>query len=320
MDMTTPDRNMLRELRVRVRKTHIASPMDDEIDEAFAYILENIEDFEAGAASPRRGYFITGHAGTGKTTGFRHALSKIPELQPRFDEYGELIQSVVSVKLPKKCLTRDIVVELLTAMKLPSEGRNEAELTRFLLDQIKERKIKIIHLDELQHTVRSGTNAAYEAAQDLLKQLLDREDWPLHLICSGMPRIEKLRDDAQVGRRTKVIPHHLMSFPDDDEWIARIIEGVAVDGCGLELDPALEKEEFRERLCHATTGAWGTMIEITQTASFRACSRGKGVLKVSHFGQEYEASSGCSREDNIFIASNFRDIEPRKSLEVMTEE
>jgi AAA domain len=319
MTADTPDKNLLRELRVRVRKTHIRSPMDDEIHDALSYIMENIEDFQSGAASPRRGFFITGPAGTGKTTGFRHALSKFPELQPKFDQYGELVQSAISVKLPKKCLTRDIVVEILKAMKLPTEGRNEGELTRFLLDQIRERKIKIIHLDELQHTIRSNTTAAFEAAQDLLKQLLDREDWPLHVVCSGMPRIEKLRDDAQVGRRTKVIPHHLMKFPDDEEWIAAIVRAVAVDGCGLELDPELNKDDFRERLCRATTGAWGTMIEFTQSASFRACARGRSVLKVSHFGQEYEASSGSSREENIFIASNFRDIEPRKSLQDMTE-
>jgi hypothetical protein len=320
--MTTiaANNNLLRDLRVRVRKTHIENPLDQDIDDALAYILENISDFEAGAASPRRGYFITGPAGTGKTTGFRHALSKVPELQPRVDEYGELIQPVISAKLPKKSLTRDIIVELLKAMKLPFEGKNEGELTRFFLDQIKKRQIKIIYLDELQHTVRSNTTAAFEAAQDLLKQLLDTEDWPLHVICSGMPRIERLRDDDQVGRRTKVIPFHRLNFSEDAEWIERVIRAVAVEGCGLDLASELKDGEFLERLCHATKGAWGTMIETTQEASFRARARGKAVLTVSHFGQQYEASSGCSRQDNIFVAPNFRDIEPRRSLEAMDEE
>lgn len=309
----------LRALRVKVRNTHILSPKDAEIDEAIEYILQNIDDFEAGAASPRRGFFVAGPAGTGKSTALKYAFSKIADFLPRVDKYGETVRPLVSVKLPKKCLTRDIIVAILDAMDLPHEG-NEREMTDYLLVQFKERKTKLLHLDELQHTVRSNSKAAFEAVQDLLKQLMDRDDWALHVICSGMPKIEKMREEDQIGRRSKVIPFHPMEFPDDAEWIGKLVESVAVEGCGLSLAPELKAAEFHERLCKATKGAWGTMIETIQSASFRARARGRKELTIRHFAQEYEATSGCALDDNIFTSPHFKDIDPSKSLASMTEE
>lgn len=96
------------------------------------------------------------------------------------------------------------MVAVLKAMNLPHEG-NETEMTDSMLLQFKERRVCCLYLDELQHTVRSNTKAAFETVQDLLKSMLDIKDWPLHVVLSGMPKIEKMRDDAQIRRRSNVI-------------------------------------------------------------------------------------------------------------------
>lgn len=305
--------------RVRVRNTHIPSLMDEAVKEALRRIVENIEDFEDGAASPRRGLFVAGAAGTGKSTALRHAFATMPELRSWTDEYGENVRTLISVKLPKRCQTKDIVVAVLKEMNLPHEG-SEHVLTDFLLEQIRERRVKILHLDELQHTVRSNTKIAFEAVQDFLKQLIDREDWPLHVICSGLPKIENMRKDEQIGRRSTVVPFYALQFPPDASIIAKLVRDVVEVGCELTLDEELTRPEFHHRLCRATGGAWGTMIETIQTASFLAISRGRKVLTIRHFARGYEATSGCSDHENIFLSPNFENIDPSQSLASLTED
>lgn len=317
--MKTMTKDELRALRVKVRSTYIDSPMDPIVYEAAAYFEENIGDFESGAASPRRAYFVTGPAGTGKSSAIKHALSKIHEFQPYYDKYGERVCPYVYVKLPKECKTLDLVVAILKAMGLPHEGR-EKDLTDELLSQLMKRQTKILHLDELQHTVRSNTRAAFEAAQDLIKQFVDRDDWPLHAFLSGMPRIENIRQDDQIGRRSKVISFHRMDFEADGKRLINLLDQIAVAACGLKLDEYLQTEEFLERLCHAYRGAWGTTIEAIQSAGFVALKKGKNVLTRNHFAQEYESDSGALREENIFISPRFREIEPKSSLASMMED
>lgn len=306
----------LRALRVAVRQTHIASPMDEDLNDALGYFAENITDFNDGAPSPRRGYFLVGQAGTGKSTAVRHAFSRFANFQPYVNEHGETVRGAISVKLPKKATTHHIVIAVLKAMGLPHEG-TEKDLTDELLNQLMQRQVKVLHLDELQHTIRSNTRAAFEAAQDFIKQLIDRDDWPLHVLLSGMPRIERMREDDQIERRSKVIPFHAMKYPDDGERLAELMDKIAVDGCGLSLEPQLVDPEFHERLCMASRGAWGTTIEMIQSASFRALARGKSSLTVNHFAQEYEQNSGSSRQENIFKSEQFREIEPKNSLSSM---
>lgn len=306
----------LRALRVAVRKTHIDSPMDHEINDTLEDFIQNIRDFDDGAPSPRRGCFIVGQAGTGKSTAVRHALSRFAEFQPYLNEYGETVRSSISVKLPKAATTHHIVITVLKAMGLPHEG-TEKNLTDELLNQLMRRQVKVLHLDELQHTIRSNTRAAFEAAQDFVKQLIDRDDWSLHVLLSGMPRIERMREDDQIERRSKVIPFHPMKFPDDVDRFADLMNKIAVEGCGLSLEPRLADPEFHERLCLASRGAWGTTIELIQSASFRALARGKSTLTINHFAQEYEQNSGSSRQDNIFKSEHFRDIDPKNSLASM---
>lgn len=309
----------LRSLRVRVRNTFIESGKDEEIAAAMNYIVRNIDDFHAGAASPRRGLFIVGPSGTGKSSALQHAFARVSDFQSYEHEHGETVHPLISIELPMRCTTRDLVVAVLKAMNLPHEG-SEREMTDFMFLQFRERRVRCLHLDELQHTVRSNTKAAFKAVQDLLKSMLSIKDWPLHIILSGMPMIEKMRKDKQIRRRSNVIPFHPMECPDDAEWVAHLIKQVAEIGCGLELGTDLLSDEYRERLCRATSGAWGTMIEMIQSASFRALEQNRTTLTIRHFAQEYEIASGCDRSHNIFLAANFWDIEPMSLVSMMDED
>lgn len=304
----------LGELRASVRAMFIEGPMDTLVAEDIEYIRTNIKDYERGCAGFRRGIFVYGPSGTGKTTAYRHAIAKIPEFQSYQNEYGEWVHPSLYLKVPHKSSAADLVHALLRAMNLPT-GSELRILQDELKKQLKERQIKLIHLDELQHTVRSNTAKAFEAIQDLLKELLDRDDWPLHMILSGMPRIHKMRQEDQIRRRTLVQPFHGMDFETDDSWIQTLLKEIAVDACGLTLDQELLETEFRERLCRSVNGAWGTMIGLIQSASFRALGRGRSVLTLTHFAREFERICGLPDDENMFLAVNFRDLDPAAAPE-----
>ncbi|MGR9373930.1 AAA family ATPase [Rhizobium leguminosarum] len=296
-------------LRAGVRAKFIEGPMDTLVERDLDYIITNIEDFKNGAASPRRGIIAYGPSGTGKTTAIRHAVAKRSEFQPHLNEHGELVPRSIYLKLSSQCSSAiDVIRALLREMNLPTEG-NKEELERELKNQVRERQISLIHLDELQHAVRSNTAKAFEAIQDLLKEMLDRDDWHLHMILSGMPRIHNMRADGQIHRRTFVLPFHCMDPEADDKWVEKLLVETAVNFCGLTLDNELLTPEFRERLCLSMNGAWGKLIEFIQGASFRAVAHNRKVLKKTDFTREFERVSGFSDDENIFLARNFRDID-----------
>lgn len=310
------DRNKFRGTKVSVRSTYISGGGRDErlLDELHS-LVENIADFRAGAASPRRCLFVTGPAGTGKTTALRHLIEAVPEFQPFSNEHNCPKIPFLSVKAQKQCSTRNLVCDIVKAYGLDAEG-SEADITELMFSLFKERGTVCLHVDELQHAVRANSRSAFEAVQDLLKTMADMEDWPLHLILSGMPKIEKMREDEQIHRRSVLVPFHRLECPDDAEWVHSCLKAVAVEGCGLALDDELEGDEFLGRLCHSVNGAWGTMIEMIQAASFRCLERQRVTLTNNHFAREYERDTGCQPNDNVFLSPVWKELKPKYALKM----
>ncbi len=308
--MSDPTSNSadLRALRVAVRGTYIGNGRDRLLDAHVAAMVKNKEDIEAGAGSPRRGLFVIGRAGTGKSTAIRRALAANPDLQPLVNAYGEKAPQYLSIKLPKKAATIDLVSRVLKAMGMPHEGKEKA-MTDEMKNQFRQRGIWLLHIDELQHTVRSNTAKAYEAIQDLLKEMLDDEEWPLHMILSGVPRLQKIQVEAQIDRRSEVLHFYPLKVPADNDRIRDLIARIAVDGCGMSLDADVQTSEFYERLCLATKGAWGTLIERIQEVAFATLERGTTLLRKKDFARAYEKTKGCPLSENIYMAPNFRDLD-----------
>ncbi|MGO7611191.1 ATP-binding protein [Rhizobium ruizarguesonis] len=302
------DSAKLRALRVSVRGLYLENGKDGVLDAHLKAMVQNKKDIEEGAGSPRRGLFVIGKAGTGKSTSIRRAMSANPDLQPLVNAYGEKAPQYLSIKLPKKAATIDLVSHVLKAMGMPHDGKEKA-MTDEMKNQFKQRGIWLLHLDELQHTVRSNTAKAYEAIQDLVKEMLDDEDWPLHMILSGVPRIRKIQVEDQIDRRSEVLNFYPLKAPANNDRIRELIAKISVEGCAMSLDPDVQTPEFYERLCMATNGAWGTMIERVQDVSFGTLERGKTLLTKKDFARQYEMTKGCPLSENVYMAPNFRDLD-----------
>lgn len=298
------DREKFRDMKVKIRNTYYYSgSREAQIAEHIDYILENVDDFWGGAASPERCILVTGPAGTGKTWTLRELLNNVPEFQPGVRD-GVPTMPLLRVVAPKQCATKDLLITLIKGYEHPAEG-NERELTELLFSLVEDRTTICIHIDEFQHAFRTKSKTVIEAVQDLVKTLIDYKSWPIHLILSGMPRIRKLTQEGQNLRRSKLVTFDAMQCPEDAEWVLKCLRDIAVEGCGLTLSEELETDEFLARLCHAADGAWGTLIVRIQAVCFHCVKRQRKVLTIKDFAREYENKSGCLKDENIFLSPNW---------------
>ena len=152
--------------------------------------------------------------------------------------------------------------------------------------------------------------------QDVLKALIQIDGWPIHTIYSGVPALATfLQGDRQLARRSYVMRYEAMEYPDDEEWIEKIVEAVVYEDCGMSRAADTQTDVFREKLCRAASGAFGSLVELVQEACFRSADFGRSQVKLSDFSKVYEEMVGCDRRDNVFTAANWREIVPSNALD-----
>lgn len=304
-------------IRQRSRDRYFETGRDKRLVKFIDKLRDNAKALEKGNGSHRRSLFVIGETGSGKTRSIRRILPLIAEWQPSEDQYGDQVIPLICIKPPKPCGMRALAIELLTAMRVPVRGRKtDPELYVFLKEQLRERGVKAIWIDEMQDVLRNNTPKAIQAVQDVLKALVQIDGWPIHTIYSGVPALATfLQGDRQLARRSYVMRYEPVEFPDDAEWIEKIVAAVVLEDCGMTRADDTQTDVFREKLCRAASGAFGQLVEIVQEACFRAADNGQSQVKLSDFSKVYEEMTGCTRRDNIFVAPNWREIVPANALD-----
>jgi hypothetical protein len=305
-------------MRERSHERYFASGRDKLLMGFIEKLRKNAKALAKGrCGSHRRSLFVIGETGSGKTRSIKRILPQIDEWAPVNNQWGETETRLLCIKPPKPCNMRALAIELLTAMSVPLRGRKtDPEVYVFLKQQLKERGVKAIWIDEMQDVLRNNTPKAIQAIQDVLKALVQIDGWPIHTIYSGVPALAAfLQGDRQLARRSYVMRFEPMEYPDDEEWIEKIVETTSVEDCGMTRADDTLTDTFREKLCIAASGAFGTMVEIVQEACFRAADMGRCQVKLSDFSKVYEEMTGCTRNDNVFVAPNWREIIPANALD-----
>ncbi|WP_430253080.1 ATP-binding protein [Neorhizobium sp. DAR64872/K0K18] len=289
---------------------------EKDLEKRLAGFVQNSRDFFNGNAASERFLFVPGISGSGKTYTLQHLFKQVEAFQPWTDNHGRVIRPMISAPTPKQAGTKDLLITVLEAMGLPSEG-NERSLTKLVKEQIVAQKVKYIHLDEFQHAIRSGTPKQIDGVRDTLKNLVSIPSWPLHIILSGVPLLDKIRvGDGQIERRSHVVAFRPLECPADTKFIESALVKIIVTQCGLELDETLMKDDFADRLCRAKRGGWGSIIETVQNACFTAIENNRRKVTVKHFAYLYRMSTGCKPDDNIFTApeAKYKKLKPQNAL------
>ncbi len=296
---------------------YIENPGDKMLAEMLQELIDNVELCRRGVGSRRRALFLIGGSGTGKSTALLHHFRRMPEFQPRVNEYGETVWPLLSIEAPKPCTTKDFAVAILDAIGVPSKAKQtEGELFATVKTQFRERGIIFLHVDEAQHLRSHPTKQAILDVQDRIKSLMQITDWPLHMIFSGVPDLADLLKggDGQVKNRSLITRFVPLSVPKDADCIRRVLVDIVVSKCGLLLPAELRTDDFIGRLCWANCGGFGEIIKAVQGACFLAMRKGKDAVDIRAFAFNYARNSGCLPGDNIYTAARWSEIDPANSV------
>lgn len=305
-------------IRERSRERYFETGRDKVLMKFVDKLRQNAAAMDkGGCGSHRRSLFVIGETGSGKTRSINRIVALVPEWQASIDHFGDEVIPLICIKPPQPCSMKALAVRLLRAMKVPAPKRmTDPELYVFLEEQLRERGVKAIWIDEMQDVTRSNTPKAIQAVQDTLKALVQIDGWPIHTIYSGVPALATfLQGDRQLARRSYVMRYEPMEYPDDEAWIEKIMETVVCEDYGLTRAGDTQTDVFREKLCRAASGAFGSLVELVQEACFRAADAGRTQVKLSDFAKVYEEDVGCDRRDNVFVAANWREIIPANALD-----
>lgn len=306
----------LTDIKQEIYGNYIESARDQRLHSMLRTMVANVEDCRKGVGSRQRALFIIGDSGSGKSFSLKYHFGRIPEFQPRANEFDEIVNPLLSIEAPKPCTTKDFAIAILEAMGLPTNDRlTESRLYSLVKTQLKTRGILYLHVDEAQHLIRHNKESAIHDVQDRLKSLIQIEDWPLHTIYSGVPDLAALlTSDPQLANRSHVLRYMPQKSDTDKYWIKDALRKIAQEISKLSVPDEVLSDDFISRLCHSAQGGLGKIIETIQAACILVMEKNKSALDVRAFAHVYQENSGCLPEHNIFRVQRWSEISPSHVL------
>lgn len=303
-----------------INNCHVKNPMDRELESIVGDMLE----FQAAFGSPIydpeahkiRAIFLIGNSGSGKSTAIRRAFAQRPELAPP-QPGEEFDRPAVSFVAPKPCTVTLLAATALAAIGYEIERmRQENQMWALLREQIRERQLLWMHIDEMQHAIRSRGLAGVKDVIDIVKNVVQLPNWPLHVVFSGVASLAAVleHDDGQLANRCHVLRFDALVRGTGTASMKRIIAGVIRDHAGMEAEDAVASSEMANRVIHAVMGAFGTAIQLTREAIFVALRDGRERVLRSDFATAYGRWSGCQLGQNVFVSDDWEKIKPNNAI------
>lgn len=165
-----------------IRGAFIRLPRVDEImrriEELFAY--------PCGGEEPEH-IALIGEPGVGKSTLLKRFVAGHPRI-----EHEHLTEiPAIYVGVPAACSIKKLAGEMLLAMGSPFWNRGgEPERTHQLLTLLRECRVRLVILDEVNHLVERGSSKTHYAVGDWIKQISDRAS--VSFVLAGTPMAEQL--------------------------------------------------------------------------------------------------------------------------------
>jgi hypothetical protein len=293
---------------------YISTARDKALAERLDALLDAAILAAEGMGTSARGLAVIGESGAGKTQAVRHLFEKRKELQPFESELGKMMP-LVSFVAPSPCTLKQLGREILHAVGYKLErDLKEHIVWEIVRRQLKQRQVVVLHIDEMQHAVRTVESKQSLNLSETLKNLMQQNDWKVSLVLSGLPSVaEFLEFGEQLRGRFEIFPLLGLRFPDDLRLLQWTVTQIGEKHAGLNL--AELDDEFCARLCHAGEGQFGRCIKLTRHACEDALRHGSRKLGLGHFAAAYSQISGCDEGENIFTSANWETIEPSRALE-----
>lgn len=306
------------EALTRLRATFFRHPRHQKLEREFEALLQQRRaEIQLGLHNEMHGIAVVGASGSGKTTAIRRLIAKHPDLiRPRRDR---IRAEIISFLVPSPATLKDVGMAALHALGYPLQRDRPAGViwnrVRFFLQK---RQTLFLHIDEAQdlYTVKSETVLRH--VLNTLKSLMQNTGWPVGIILSGMPEIrEMLNFDHQLSRRFTPIELLPVSYAADGDMMRELLRSY-LNKAVLQPTTDVIHDDFLARLMHSGAAEFGLIIEILLKAIEEAYLQDTDCLEVGHFASAFRRRAGCIDGMNPFIASDFRNIDPRNLLNGFT--
>lgn len=299
----------------RIYGTYVRTKRDDEMKEALDNLIGNAAAAATGKAEKMRMMFVLGESNSGKSTALEWHFANRPEFKKRTTAFGETFEPLISMEGPKPLTIKLLAKTGLGRLGYPVfKTLQENEAWDLFKDQLREKRVLFLHIDEMQHIMRGGTHKEIQHIADSIKSLTQIPGWPLHLILSGVPSLAKfVHHETQVKNRKMIVHHQQITFPKDCKLMKAILNNIVTVDAEMRME-GLDTDETVHRLIHAANGEFGTMIQFIRAAIAGELIRGNETVSIQSFVRAYSRFSGCSLTQNIFHSNNWQEIDPGNAL------
>lgn len=309
---------VMREVRAGYFGTGTDIELDAAMDDMFDDVIETLDAAAAPASvgghlgRHSEGYPLLGlgASGTRKTATFARMIQKRREFEG-FSHNPHLNASpLISVKAPSPCTLRVLGITIARAMGLPcSDGMAENVVWDLIIDNVAERNLRFVHIDEFQHVMENRNVVDIAKIRNAMKRLVQTPEHPVWLLITGMPEVGVVFEgDTQLWRRKSYVLFHQLGFEQDTPLCRAMIQFFATKKAKLSSE-AFELDENVHRLMHASLFRLGIAIDVVVKAIRVALNAGAGSLQVAHFASAYRIFTGCHDTANPFLVpSDFKEV------------
>jgi energy-coupling factor transporter ATP-binding protein EcfA2 len=186
---------------------------------AFEQIINSFEMNKTAGLSQH--LLCLGQSGLGKSTLKKMIQNKYPPIETE----DRKILPVLTVDTPSSPTIKNMAEAVLIQLDDPLFARGSAiDKTNRVLTLLKEKKVKLIIVDELQHFIDQGNRKAPLEVSDWLKTIIDQSSTSTVLM--GLKRSERILQINEQLRRRFSKRIELIPFSIGDEYQASIFLGV----------------------------------------------------------------------------------------------
>lgn len=252
-------------------------------------LIDLEQGFEvAESLSTSYGLFICGESRTGKS----RLLEEFRLKHPPYNNLQELVYPILYVQVPSKPTVRGLASEILAAFGDPlADKGTEVELTRRILNYIKQCQTRVLILDEFQHFVDKSTNfKVIHHASDWLKNFLNSAK--IVVVIAGLPYGDAVlgQNNQLRGRFTKAINLTRFDWKKSDsrnEFLG-LLDGFTELLRMRFQSVDLGDEEIAYRLYHASGGLTGYIFNIIRTAVWHVIDQERTTITIEDLHLGYE--------------------------------
>ncbi|RYG98332.1 MAG: ATP-binding protein [Alphaproteobacteria bacterium] len=319
-----------------IQRTLIKSPLEtDELTlvekaiQAQHLSLQFVKDPRKPWAGPNRlssrALLIAGAFRAGKTYLAEYVISRLPSFET---QEGRIESRPVHVKASSTFNIEQLGRNILDCTgNLPARSLGPTRTMERVGIRLGLKTPTMIHIDEAQRLARPERVAPHrllveqERIFGYLRDILDLAAWPVPIVLTGTADLLPVLEQKDLGffrekMDTIYLEPMVLGRAKDREDLASAVTGYP-GKVGMTVDLA-GTTQFYDRLIVATNYAKGLAFEVCRDAILIAASEGRKILTVEDFATYYTRKTGCVRQANPFIASDWHRIDPTVLLAAVT--